>query len=195
MTVRVSKPEFNLREKITELDFDRVPYEKMPAGSVIQVYSLDTHNDYQGSVSGGSGFVDPGEGYLFETLSFCPMFDTSKILLQSTNVTIYEYTNDTDTMFMSAYVKNDASGTGVVHAIVQGNMGYEIFNNYKNGQVLCFNNIIPASEFGGKTSDIDIRLGSVAQSTANMRINRDSYSSSIANNRNVVTFTIMEIKQ
>ena len=37
MTVRISKPEFNLREKLTELDFDRVPYQKMPAGSVIQV--------------------------------------------------------------------------------------------------------------------------------------------------------------
>ena len=37
MTVRVSKPEFNLREKLTELDYSRVPYEKMPLGSVIQV--------------------------------------------------------------------------------------------------------------------------------------------------------------
>ena len=37
MTVRVSKPEFNLREKLSELDYDRVPYEKMPAGTVIQL--------------------------------------------------------------------------------------------------------------------------------------------------------------
>ena len=36
MTVRVTKPEFNLREKLSELDYSRVPYEKMPAGSVIQ---------------------------------------------------------------------------------------------------------------------------------------------------------------
>ena len=36
MTVRITKPEFNLREKLTELDYDRVPYEKMPAGSIIQ---------------------------------------------------------------------------------------------------------------------------------------------------------------
>ena len=36
MTVRVSKPAFNLREKLTELD-GQVPYEKMPVGSVIQV--------------------------------------------------------------------------------------------------------------------------------------------------------------
>tara|TARA_B100001057_G_scaffold48262_1_gene43039 strand:- start:245 stop:793 length:549 start_codon:yes stop_codon:yes gene_type:complete len=35
MTVRITKPEFNLREKITELDFGQVPYHKMPAGSII----------------------------------------------------------------------------------------------------------------------------------------------------------------
>ena len=39
MTVRISKPEFNLREKLTELDYSRVPYEKMPAGSIIQAAS------------------------------------------------------------------------------------------------------------------------------------------------------------
>ena len=37
MTVRVSKPEFNLRSKLTELDYSRVPFQKMPAGSVIQL--------------------------------------------------------------------------------------------------------------------------------------------------------------
>ena len=37
MTVRISKPEFNLREKINELDYSRVPYGKMPAGSIIQI--------------------------------------------------------------------------------------------------------------------------------------------------------------
>ena len=36
MTVRVTKPEFNLRDKLSELDYSRVPYEKMPAGTIIQ---------------------------------------------------------------------------------------------------------------------------------------------------------------
>ena len=36
MTVRITKPAFNLREKLTELD-SQVSYEKMPVGSVIQV--------------------------------------------------------------------------------------------------------------------------------------------------------------
>ena len=36
MTVRANKPEFNVREKLKELDYAHVPYEKMPAGSVVQ---------------------------------------------------------------------------------------------------------------------------------------------------------------
>lgn len=35
MPVFVNKPEFLLREKIAELDSGRVPYDKMPMGSVI----------------------------------------------------------------------------------------------------------------------------------------------------------------
>ena len=35
MTVRVSKPEFDLRGKILDLDYSQVPYHKMPKGSVI----------------------------------------------------------------------------------------------------------------------------------------------------------------
>ena len=44
MTTRVTKPEFNFREKLTELDYAKIPYDKMPSGSVIQVkqhYSTD----------------------------------------------------------------------------------------------------------------------------------------------------------
>ena len=37
MTVRVSKPAFNLRSKLNELDYGVVPYEKMPPGAVLQV--------------------------------------------------------------------------------------------------------------------------------------------------------------
>ena len=36
MTVKITKPDINIREKLTELDYSTVPYEKMPAGSVIQ---------------------------------------------------------------------------------------------------------------------------------------------------------------
>ena len=40
MTVRIEKPAFNLMEKLSELDYGHVPYEKMPAGSVVQVVKI-----------------------------------------------------------------------------------------------------------------------------------------------------------
>jgi len=37
MSIKVTKPSINIREKLNELDFDKVPFQKMPAGSVLQV--------------------------------------------------------------------------------------------------------------------------------------------------------------
>ena len=50
MTVRVSKPAFNLRDKLTQLDYGQVPYQKMPSGSVVGIdyahnSTQSTHTD------------------------------------------------------------------------------------------------------------------------------------------------------
>lgn len=37
MSVRVEKQEFGLREKLAELDYGKLPYHKMPVGSIVQV--------------------------------------------------------------------------------------------------------------------------------------------------------------
>ena len=36
MTVKITKPEINVREKLNELDFAKLPFQKMPSGSVVQ---------------------------------------------------------------------------------------------------------------------------------------------------------------
>jgi len=41
MTVNISKPSINIREKLSELDFAKVPFQKMPAGSVVQVLLVE----------------------------------------------------------------------------------------------------------------------------------------------------------
>ena len=81
MTVRVSKSAFNLREKLTELDYSRVPYEKMPAGSVIQVVfdSSTTNASRNHSNNGGT------ETHIFDTnlsATISPRFVSSKILVR-----------------------------------------------------------------------------------------------------------------
>ena len=76
MTVRITKPAFNLREKLSELDYSRVPYEKMPAGSVIQVKSLE-YDDIFTSNTTSSGYVDVTDF----NLDISPRFVSSKILI------------------------------------------------------------------------------------------------------------------
>ena len=76
MTVRVTKPEFNLRDKLSELDFSQVPYEKMPAGSIIQVKSLEYDTIFSSSHS-GTQYVDVTDF----NLDFSARFNTSKVLI------------------------------------------------------------------------------------------------------------------
>ena len=78
MTVRITKPEFNLREKLTELDYGRVPYHKMPAGSIIQVKSLEYDTIFSSSHS-GTQYVDVTDF----NLDFAPTFSTSEILIEA----------------------------------------------------------------------------------------------------------------
>ena len=105
MTVRITKPEFNLREKLSELDFDRVPIQKMPAGSVVQVKyhfidagSGSTHN------SNSTTYNDTGEHVLIS-----PRFSTSKVLV-SLGIQIYS----TSSQYHSyvAIVRDNNIGTG-----------------------------------------------------------------------------------
>ena len=76
MTVRISKPEFNLREKLSELDYGQVPYEKMPVGSVIQVAFNSLYGSAIGTTS--SSFQDSG---LFVDIS--PRLVNSKIIVSA----------------------------------------------------------------------------------------------------------------
>jgi hypothetical protein len=42
MTINISKPTINIREKLSELDFAKVPFQKMPSGSILQVVQGST---------------------------------------------------------------------------------------------------------------------------------------------------------
>tara|TARA_B100000575_G_C23131550_1_gene656446 strand:- start:581 stop:1117 length:537 start_codon:yes stop_codon:yes gene_type:complete len=75
-TVRITKPEFNLREKLNKLDYGRVPYEKMPAGTVIQhVFNHDGGTSHLSTTSGS--FVD-----LSFSVSISPLFSDSIMLIE-----------------------------------------------------------------------------------------------------------------
>ena len=73
MSIIVSKPEFNLRDKLNELD-GKVPYEKMPSGSIIQVAYAQTKTQ-QSSTS--QSFINATN--MFVDIS--PRFSTSQIII------------------------------------------------------------------------------------------------------------------
>ena len=76
MIVRVSKPEFNLREKISELDYSRLPYEKIPVGSVVQVRKDQLYGNGQVNTTSNS-YQDSG---LF--IDFYPKFASSRLIIE-----------------------------------------------------------------------------------------------------------------
>ena len=107
MTVRVSKPEFNLREKLSELDFSQVPFQKMPAGSVVQVkYHFIGATETGGSThnSNSTTYNDTGEYVLIS-----PRFSSSKILV-SLGVQIFA-TSSAHHSYV-AIVRDNNIGTG-----------------------------------------------------------------------------------
>ena len=86
MVVKVSKPEINVREKLSELDYGVIPFEKMPTGSVIQV----VQNLYTSTATIAVSLVNDtgyGMGGWFYTNVYCtinPRLAGSKIILNST---------------------------------------------------------------------------------------------------------------
>ena len=77
MSIRVSKSEFNLRDKLNELD-GKVPLHKMPHGSIIQVKNLEYDTIFSSNHSGNQ-YVDVTDF----NLDFAPKFSTSEILIEA----------------------------------------------------------------------------------------------------------------
>ena len=85
MTVRITKPEFNLREKLSELDYSRVPFQKIPAGSVVQtvVNYPESEVVVKAHQPGGSNAFNEVPGGQYRT-TINPMFGNSLLLLDLT---------------------------------------------------------------------------------------------------------------
>ena len=85
MVVRVERPAFNLRSKLNEVDFSKLPYEKFPIGSVVQTVVNYPENSVvvKAHQPGGSnGFSETPDGQYRTTIH--PMFENSLLLLDLT---------------------------------------------------------------------------------------------------------------
>jgi hypothetical protein len=144
MAVKFTKPEINVREKLAELDYDKVPFQKMPAGSVIQVVDkLFTPTAHVTTTS--LTYVDMGDPF---NLSISPKFSNSKILI--------------DVMLNPYVAGNSATGTYNIHngsgQIGHASNGFGMVpaTGGSNGQYRHFN--INASDTASSTSTITYRI-------------------------------------
>ena len=93
MTVRISKPAFNLRDKLTELDFARVPYEKMPPQSIIQRKRYFNTSQKSSSSSSDLDII---------TGQIRPIFSSSQILIE---LAVTPYGGNEDTLSVRGRIR------------------------------------------------------------------------------------------
>jgi hypothetical protein len=114
MTVRVQKEAINLREKLSELEFDRVPFQKMPAGSVLQVVSTnfnDTHGVATSVITNTTHYASTGLTPLI-SVSITPKSSNSYFYISLTGVFSQSNTQRSQILL----TRNYTAGTNVYAA-------------------------------------------------------------------------------
>ena len=126
MTVRIEKPAFNLRDKLTQLDYGHVPYEKMPPGSIIQ-YNYDTGIG-QHFTTTSSSWAD-----LSWSVSISPRFSNSLILVELS--AIGQQPNTTTAVSAVTIYRNNTTNIGDTS---NGNFGLSCVGDLQEtGYITC----------------------------------------------------------
>ena len=113
MAIRVEKPAFNLRGKLSELDYGTLPYEKMPSGSIVQTKIKYTNNATWTTTSSSYTSVGPVAGQVDYTMKITPRLHNSILVFEADMTTNL---NDDDGYIRYRVVDlNHPSGTTVFH--------------------------------------------------------------------------------
>ena len=113
MAIRIEKPKFNLREKLSELEFSTLPYHKIPPGGIVQS-KVKYSNNTTFSTSNASWTSLDTVGQADYTMKFTPRFLGSKLLFETDVITKL---NDDDGYVRYRLVDTQhPDGTTVFHA-------------------------------------------------------------------------------
>lgn len=114
MVIRVEKPEFNLRGKLSELDYGTLPYDKMPPGSIVQSKIKYTNNATWTTSAASWTSVGPVGGQVDFTMKITPKFQNSILVFECDMLTNL---NDDDGYVRYRLVDmNHPNGTTVFHS-------------------------------------------------------------------------------
>ena len=191
MTVRANKPAFNIREKLKSLDYSHVPYEKMPAGSVIQVFNnIITTRSVLTNVPGGST-ITATSGSQYTSFNFTPKSSKSKLLLLSSTFLVGEATNTNDAVAVFA-----THGGDTIIGSVFNYSGYVHWSGNLDTTFVSFNHLFDSWGTSEKTISIRIQGNSTSSFTVNYPNATTTYAYQFNSpNEHEVTFTVMEIAQ
>ena len=112
MAVRIEKPQFNLRDKLSELDYSTLPYDKIPPGGIVQSKVKYSNNTtFTTSADAWTSLnVSSQVGY---DMKFTPKFLGSKLIFETDVITML---NDDDGYVRYRLVDlNNPGGTTVFH--------------------------------------------------------------------------------
>ena len=148
MTVRANKPAFSIREKLKELDYAHVPYDKMPAGSVVQFKYYKSTN---ASIStNNSSYTDAGL-----TASFYPKFANSmiKVEIKSRRFNLV----DGEVMLVAISRDNGSSFIGEDSQSSTRELWYQNNNSSASNQI-AYGLYFPWIDFPNTTEKIDYKI-------------------------------------
>ena len=178
MTLRISKPSFNIREKINEMDGE-VPRHKMPAGSIIQVVQGKLTSQTESSAGAGTP-VDVGL-----SVSMSPHFKDSKVLVELDSFPC-RIRGSSTTFFISLERKIGYNGTWRTH-IVTGEYTYYVSSQDE------FNDGFNYLDSPGTTDEVYYRITPYkVQGSSNIAYNHNASGGRGA--YNYATLTLLEIK-
>ena len=160
----------------------------MAPGMIIQVATYTTNASLSGTIDGTAGDLSATHGTTWHTVSFTPKSASSKLLFQTSNISMHETSNVADGFWGTI-----TDGT-TLSAATSGTIDYTSWLNALNGAVISFNHTF--NSWGTTAKNLDIRFGCQrSASGGSMHIN---YPGAYGNNYNTpanrnIGISIMEI--
>ena len=112
MAVRIEKPQFNLRDKLSELDYSILPYDKIPPGGIVQS-KVKYSNNTTFTTSADAWTSLQTAGQVDYTMKITPKFLGSKLIFETDMTSML---NDDDGYVRYRLVDfNNPGGTSVFH--------------------------------------------------------------------------------
>ena len=180
MTVRVSKPAFNLRSKLTELEYGTIPYDKMPVGSVIQYVTPPCSWINNRFSTTSTSYVNTGYH-----LKITPRRADSKIVLYG-NFSVHN--NNSQYQYVKVY--NATRGRYVERDIQNGSHNDGLYETAVGNNTAWWCIVVEAVDVPGTTLQQEYQIwGRVHGSTTGYW----GWSSNAPNTTNMNFFSAMEI--